>query len=337
MPSSADSPSKYSRRIKWLGICVLIIVALYTGAWFWGSSFVKGEIGKALAATSASGQKTDCLNLDIKGYPFRIGLFCDALVFEDPSQQISLKLGALRSATQVYDPMRGIIELDGPLELSLPGGKAVRADWSLLHASGRLARPLPKRLSVEARDLAVTVPDQSGQPLFRAADIQAHFRTVEEDIGLAASGTGITIDPAAAQGRVIPEFSYGVDVEVKNGVALALSGEKDIARLLRGQSATLRAVSLDFTSGGGLTLSGPVSLDAGGLLSGDLSIIFSEAEKLGGTIEGIAPEIAAYVAPSLSLAASTAKPGEDPRIDVTIRKGRASIGLIPLGNIPALE
>ena len=230
--------------------------------------------------------------------------------------------------------MRGIIELDGPLELSLPQGKTVSADWSLLHASGRLARPLPKRLSLEGKDLSVSV---TGQPLFNAGNVQAHFRTAGEDIDLAASGAGIILDPAASQGRAIPQFSYGVDVQVKNGVALALSGEKDIARLLRGQSATLRAVSFDFAEGGGLTLSGPVSLDETGLLSGDISITFSEAEKLGRTIEKIAPEIAAYVAPSLSLAASTAKPGEDPRIDVTIREGRASIGLIPLGDIPALE
>ncbi len=334
MPSSAITPSKYSRRIKWLGIGVLIFIALYTGAWFWGASFLKGEIVRVLSAQSASGQKTGCANLDIKGYPFRAGIFCDALTFEDPSQQIALKLGPVRSATQVYDPMRGIVELDGPLELALPGGKSVRATWSLLHASGRLARPIPKRLSLEGKDLSVSA---AGQALFKAANLQAHFRTADADIDLAASGAGITIDPAAAQGRVIPEFSYGVDVHVKNGVELALSGEKDIARLLRGQSGMLRAVSLDFTDGGGLTLSGPVSFDKSGLLSADLSIIFSEADKLGKTIEQIAPEIASYVGPSLSLAASTAKPGEDPRIDVTIRKGRASIGLIPLGDIPPLQ
>ena len=334
MPSSAITPSKYSRRIKLLGISVLIFIALYTGAWFWGASFLKGEISKVLAAQSASGQKTGCANLDIKGYPFRAGVFCDALTFEDPSQQISMKLGAVRSATQIYDPMRGIIEFDGPLELALPGGKSVRAEWSLLHASGRLARPIPKRLSLEGKDVSVST---AGQALFKAANLQAHFRTADADIDLAASGAGITIDPAAAQGRVIPEFSYGADVQVKNGVALALSSEKDLALLLRGQSGDLRAISFDFTGGGGLTLSGPVSFDETGLLSGDLSVTFSEADKLGKTIEGIAPEIAAYVAPSLSLAASTAKSGEDPHIDVTIRKGRASIGLIPLGEIPPLQ
>jgi hypothetical protein len=334
MPSSQETPSNYSRRIKWLGIGVLAFIALYTGAWFWGASYLKGEIGKALAAQSASGQKTDCANLDIKGYPFRAGLFCDTLTFEDPSQRISVKLGALRSATQVYDPMRGIVELDGPLELSLPDGSAVSATWSLLHASGRAARPLPKRLSLEGKELDVSI---SGQPLFKAGNVQAHFRTADQDIDLAASGDGVRLDPAAAQGRVIPEFSYGADIEIRNGVALALSGEKNLALLLRGQAGTLRAISLDFTEGGGLTLSGPVSLDENGLLSGDLSITFSEAERLGKTIERIAPEIAAYVSPSLSLAASNAKPGEDPRLDVTIRRGRAAIGIIPLGDIPALQ
>lgn len=334
MPSSQQNPTRYSRRIKWLGIAVLIFIALYTGAWFWGASFLKREMIKALAAQSANGQKTDCRNLDIKGYPFRAGLFCDALTFEDPAQQIALKLGPVRSATQVYDPMRFIVELDGPLELALPHGKSFRADWSLVRASGRLARPLPKRLTVEGKDLTAALSDQ---PLLKAAKIQAHFRTVDQDIDLAASGAGITLDPAAVQGRVIPEFSYGLDIGVKNGVALSLSGEKNLALLLRGQSGTLRALSLDFADGGGLTIAGPVSVDETGLLSGDLSMTFTEAEKLGKTIEQIAPELAAYVSPSLSLAASTAKPGENPHIDVTIRKGRASIGIIPLGDIPPLQ
>jgi hypothetical protein len=334
MPSSNATPSKYSRRIRWLGISVLVFVALYSGAWFWGASYLKGEIGKAFAAQTASGQRADCQNLDIKGYPFRVGLFCDAFAFQDPSQQIALKLGAVRSATQVYDPMRGIVEMDGPMELTLPDGKAVRAQWSLLHASGRLARPLPKRLSMEGNDLALSL---TGQPLFKAANTQAHFRTAGRDIDLALSGAGVTLNPALVQGRIVPEFSYGVDIGVNNGVALALSGEKGIGRLLRGQSGTLRAASLDFADSGGLTLSGPVSIDDAGLLSGDLSITFTEAEKLGKTIEQIAPEVASYISPSLSLAASTAKPGENPRIDVTIRKGRASVGLFPLGEIPALE
>ena len=334
MPSSAEPSLKYSRRIKWLGFFVAALIALYTGAWFWGAYYLKQEIGKALSASTVDGKRADCQNLDIKGYPFRAGVFCDRVAFEDPSQKISVKLGAVRSATQIYDPMRGIVELDGPLELALPGGKSIRAEWSLLHASGRLAQPLPKRLSLEANDVAISLPSQ---PLFKAGNIQSHFRTSGQDIDLAASGAGIVIDSLAAQGRAIPEFSFGADLQIRNGVALATSGEKNLARLLRGQSGTLRAISLDFADGGGLTLSGPVSLDENGLLSGDISITFSEAEKLGKAIEKAAPEIAAYVSPSLSLAAANAKPGEDPRIDVTIRKGRAAIGLIPLGEIPPLQ
>ena len=337
MPSSQSTPPNYSRRIKWLGIFVAVIAALYSALWFWGAAKAKEELGKALADSARSGQTADCSNLDIKGFPFRVGVFCDHITFSDPGQNISASLGALRSAAQIYNPMQGIVELDGPLELSLPGGNKIKADWSLLHASARVSTPLPKRSSIEIRDISVSLPSKSDTPVFKSANIQAHFRTEGNNIGLAASTLDMQIDPALTQGRIIPPFNVDADIEIKDGVALAISGKRNLVELLRGQSGTLRTIGLNFSAGGGFKLSGPVALDQNGLLSADLAITFSEANKLGATIEKIAPELAAYIAPSLSLAASTAKPGEDPKIEVTIRNGKASIGIIPLGQIPALN
>ena len=80
-----------------------------------------------------------------------------------------------------------------------------------------------------------------------------------------------------------------------------------------------------------------ITLQKTGFINADLSISFSDAKKLGETIEKIAPEIASYVTPSLTLAASTAKPGEDPKIAMSIRKGKMAVGIFPLGQIPALQ
>ena len=337
MPSSAANPSTYSRRIKWLGIGAAIVAALYSTLWFWGAAKAKEELGKALADTARSGRTADCGNLDIRGFPFRIGVFCDRLTYSDPSESLSVTTGALRSAAQIYDPMQGIVELDGPFELSLPGNNRIKADWTLLHASARVSKPLPKRSSLEIKDIAVSMPSKSSAVIFKSDNLQAHFRTADNDIDLAASALNMLVGPALAQGRTIPAFNFDADIHIKDGVALAVSGDRDLVTLLRGQSGVLRGVGFNFAQGGGFTLSGPVALDEKGLVNADLSIRFSEAKKLGETIEKIAPEIAAYVAPSLSFAASAAKPGEDPKIDVTIRSGKASIGIIPLGQIPALN
>ena len=337
MPSSNENPTRYSGRIKWLGITVLIFIALYTGAWFWGASKLKESLGAALAQASADGRTAECADLDVGGYPFRIEVRCARTAIDDPSQQLSASAGAIRTAAQIYDPFNGVAEMDGPLELSLPGGKKVAARWSLLHASARAAQPLPKRASLEARDFSLTMPEKSADPLFKVENLQGHFRIVEKDIDIAASAVGMLLDPSVFKGRAVPAFNYSADISVKDGVKLALSREKNIAILLRGQSSEVRSVGFNFVEGGGLTLKGPVSLDDDGLITADFSLTFSEAQKLAETLQKISPELASYISPSLSLAASTAKPGEDPRIDITIRKGKAAIGIFPLGEIPALK
>ncbi len=337
MPSSAEPSTRYSRRIKYLGIGFLIFIALYTGLWFWGASYLKQEIAKGIEQANTNGTQAQCANLDVKGFPFRAGVFCDRVTFADPSQNVAVSFGAFRSAAQVYDPARGILELDGPFDMQLPGGETVTGNWSLLHASARYGKPLPKQIDVETKDLDVLIPKLDANALVKAVNAQAHFRTVDEDVDLATSGTGLSLSPVLTQGRNVPLFDIETSVRLKNGAKFLDTSASTLGEFLRGQSATINAIGLRFVDGGGFSVSGPLAVDEAGLLTGDLSVSFTEAEKLSKTIQAIAPEIAGYVAPSLSLAASTAKPGENPKIDVTIRKGKAAIGIFPLGNIPPLK
>ena len=65
--------------------------------------------------------KAECVNLTARGFPFRIGLFCDRVAFEQPSAAMTLSAGAFRSAGQIYDPMRLVAELDGPAKITRRG------------------------------------------------------------------------------------------------------------------------------------------------------------------------------------------------------------------------
>jgi hypothetical protein len=337
MTSSATTDTRYSRRIKWLGIGVGFVAVLYTVAWFGGASYLKGELEKGLQQANAAGMKAECTDLDIKGFPFRAGVFCDRVRFEDKSMDVALSLGAFRSATQVYDPMRGVVELDGPLDIQLPKGNAVKGNWSLLHASARYGDPLPKQIDVEARDFTLSASLLDAAPLVKAANAQTHFRTVEKDVDIASSAEGLSLNPRITGNRDVPPFNFETNVRLNDGAKFLDTSANTLGEFLRGQSGTINTIGLKFVEGGGLSVSGPLSVDEAGLLSGDLSVTFTEAEKLGLTVQKISPEIAVYLTPSLSAAASAAKPGENPKIEVTIRKGKAAIGIFPLGNIPPLQ
>lgn len=338
MTSSAPTDTRYSRRIKWLGIGVAFIAAAYSGVWFWGASYLKGEIAKGFEQANAKGSmQAECTNLDVKGFPFRAGVFCDKVTFSDPTQKVTFSSGAFRSAAQVYDPTRGIVELDGPFDMKLPDGETFKGNWSLLRASARYGSPLPKQIDVEIKDLDLSLSLVDQAPLVKANGTQVHFRTVEQDVDIASSAKGLNLNPKITGNRNVPPFDFESNVRLNNGAKFLESSAQTLGQFLRGQSGTINTIGVKFADGGGLSMSGPLSVDEAGLISGDLSVTFTEAEKLGQTVQKISPEIAVYLTPSLSAAAAAAKPGENPKIDVTIRKGKAAIGIFPLGEIPALQ
>jgi hypothetical protein len=217
MTSSAPTNTKYSRRIKWLGISVVVVVAVYSGVWFAGAAYLEQQIARGFEQSKAQGNEAECANLDIRGFPFRAGLFCDKVMLVRPSENFAVSFGALRSATQVYDPARGIVELDGPLEMKLPDGESMKGNWSLLHASARYGSPLPKQADIEIRDLDLSLSALDSAPVVKAGNTQVHFRTVEQDVDFASSAEALSLNPKITGGRDVPPFNFESSVRLKNG------------------------------------------------------------------------------------------------------------------------
>ncbi|MCE7934096.1 MAG: DUF2125 domain-containing protein [Chlorobi bacterium CHB2] len=151
------------------------------------------------------GVSVECANPQVGGFPFRIGVSCDHLGYEDGSRQLQASASGFRSLAQVYQPTRALAELDGPLHLSAPGLGSIRLDWDRLRASVRIATPLPERVSVEAEGLKGTseASGSAGSPLFAAARTDGHLRPNGADIDWAGSFVGLTVDPGVVDGRIV--------------------------------------------------------------------------------------------------------------------------------------
>jgi hypothetical protein len=54
----------------------------------------------------------------VRGYPFRLEVFCTALDVARPAEGLTVKAGAFRSAAQVYEPRRVYAELDSPVAVT---------------------------------------------------------------------------------------------------------------------------------------------------------------------------------------------------------------------------
>lgn len=340
MASTTVSTPNYARRIKWLGFAIGLFVIAYTAAWFLGAREAEKrldiELAKVNAGGSAGDTKITCDNREIRGYPFRFGLFCDAAAFVDDAKGISMSSGALRTAAQVYNPWHAIAELDGPAKVAVRGAPAITANWSLLHSSIRVDQPVPERVSVEANDLEIAIdkPDAGPVKALNASYAAAHMRTEDKDISFAGEVDGLVIDPAITPNRTIPEFAASYDVVVKDGVAIAAAKPKDIKAALRGQAGELRNVLLIFKEGGAVTVTGPLKLSAEGLLDGDIKLTFTDAAKLGVALGQAIPEAAKIITNTLTAASLSG--GKEQTLTLTIRGGKVSAGFFPIATIPPL-
>jgi hypothetical protein len=343
MASTGNSPvpanvPNFGRRIKWLGLFALALAVAWTGAWFWLANLGQTEVDKVLAKANTQGNPVACDNRSIKGYPFRIGLFCDTVRFEDPSRGVRFSASALRTAAQVYNPWHLIAELDGPALIDAPGLKPLEINWSLLHASVRANKPLPDRVSVESKGLDVGVRIEAGAiARAMAADYAAgHMRRENKDVAFAGEVGGLAIDPATTPGRTIPLLSASCDVLLKDGVRIVAARPKDLRAALRGQSGEIRSAVIIFAEGGEARVAGPVSADAAGLIDGDITVTFKDGDKLGMALTKALPEAANFIQPALSAAAVAAGKDREASLTLTIRKGKVSAGFFPIGQLPPI-
>lgn len=331
--TSSQEPKTYSRRrFHWLALFIVLLFGGYSAGWFWFADRAKQEVQQRIAKLNQNGVAADCVNPTVRGFPFRIGLFCDRVEYENANLRISASAGNLRTAAQVYQPTRTVLELDGPLTVTMPDMPPLRFNWDLLHASARLANPLPERLSVETRKLIgeASFSDRSPVSLFTAEETQMHLRPNGQDIDVAGTFTGLVIDPQALDGRKLPPLDGSADASLKDGVSLVTGGE----RSLRGQSGTIRSLTLTTGGNTGAALSGPWSIDQDGLMDANLRVTIQNPRELSRILSEVMPEQRRQIETAMS---GLAMLGDAPTLPLRVVKGRATLGFIPLGIVPAVK
>ncbi|MCO0638067.1 DUF2125 domain-containing protein, partial [Lutimaribacter sp. EGI FJ00014] len=135
MASSTGGGSRFARRMFLLAAAIAVAVLTYTATWFYLARALEQRTAETVATLNGNGVRAFCEEPEAKGYPFRIGLFCRSVFYENRKGGISVRAGALRSAAQVYQPFRVVGELDGPATIRLPFAAALEARWENLRAS----------------------------------------------------------------------------------------------------------------------------------------------------------------------------------------------------------
>jgi len=328
MTSSDQSPKRpatrpsSSRRFVWLAIAIVAAIAVYTGGWFWAAGRVEDETLKFLTGIRDRGQQADCTNAEARGYPFRLGLFCDGVAFSDANRGLSFTGTGLRSAAQIYQPSRIVGELDHLAGDFPMADGAVRATASDMRFSTRVAKPLPELVSVQSGKIDLALPD--GQPLGTALGAMAHFRPNGADVDVALSATDITL----AGLPQLPPLAFNSDATLGNGVARLL----DQSRSLRNSIANIRELSITAPDGA-VTISGNIAIDDRGLIDAQLTLGARNLQEIA-RITGLAiPTLAARIEQFNRILGAM---GDNPSIPVAIEKGNVRLGFFTVAEIPPL-
>jgi len=332
MTSSDERQPKSRRGLFWLVAFIVVLFAIYSGGWFYLADQVRTEADKAVATLNKNGVEADCANLQVSGYPLSFVISCDNLAYEDDAKNIAASAGSFNAIAQIVQPLSPFANLRGPLRTSVPGMMPLWIDWDNLQANVKLWYPLPQRVSLQAEGLSgQTDPADDTDPvsLFSAGTAAGELQPDGQDIGYVGSFTDLEIDADAIGGRVLPALDGSGDATLKNGVALMMTEAKS----LRGQEVDIR--KLDLSSGTArITVSGPVSVDADGLVNADLTIRLKDPKAVAAILATAIPEQKSQIEQGF---AALALLGNEPSMPLKVVKGKASFGFIPLGKIKPVE
>jgi hypothetical protein len=339
-PSSLPAKSG-SRPFVWIALVALLLAAALSGAWYYLANQLDRAVRAGIETAGGQGVRIGCANQSVFGYPFRLGLRCDALDIDAPAKNFRADGGALRTAAQVYQPNKVVAELDGPLNIAAEGMPPFEVTWTLAQSSTSFwtAGIDHFALVMEAPQIALNQPAGARQPVVRSDHIEVHARRRDQALDVAITDKAIKL--LAPELAAVPAFDVTADVTVE-GAADWLAGRREgqtLGDALAGKSGEIRtlAVALAGTAGS-LALSGPFSIADDRRISGDFSVVVDNAESIVALVSTAAPQLAG-IAGSIASGIAFAGRTENGKttIQISVRNGNAALGIIPLGKIPPLE
>lgn len=327
--SEAEKKPPYNagRRIRWLGGVIVLLIALYSGGWYW----MAGQVDRAVTMAGADGGdvSVSCFGQNVRGYPFRLGVFCDSFAVRAADGGFAIEGAAIRSAAQVYDPRRIIAELESPVIVTDgSSGQTYRLKWQSARANAVTAPVAARTMAFEADQLRLSIGGLADA--VAASQIGVYAREQDGALDIAARPRELVIDTALTDGRTLPAFGLDIDVRL-------LDWQTDWAGPIPGGDGQITRLALLLTNDRGAIIEGPFSVSPGGLISGEFTVRIVDVPG----VLAVARQTFAEYATQIEVLAQAQprqddQPEDELQIRLTVRDGLVFAGLIPLGRIPPL-
>src|SRR5690554_5510395 len=290
MSSSPESGSPYTRRILWLSMLVIAAGAFYTGIWYYCAQLLEERVETTLTRLNGDGVRAHCEKPEIHGYPFRLGVRCRSVFYEDVKEGVSFRAEATETAANIYAPKHVMMNVKSPATVFLPFLAPLDIRWEGLNVSTQLDSPFPVRASAAGTNIEILPEDEPGTAIALLSAGELHARQVEQDVEVAATfrdlrlGSTIAADVPALEGRAL--------VIVDDG--LTMLADRNIN--LRGHSGAIEEMVVGVAGeAASITLSGPVEFDADGLMTAELRIKVDDPVGTSRVLAQIFPDEADHI------------------------------------------
>jgi hypothetical protein len=327
-PGATSGPSKASRNIRRLGIAVVIVVALYAAGWFFVASKIEGLVGDFI--TRPGPVQLTCDNLKRAGTPFRIGFDCTQTAIKDDAAGSMVSAGAIRAVAHIFNPGSALVELDGPLHVSLRDGGVLTADWSLLRSGFSVGFSGLKTLDVTGEALSTDYFDYNLiEPILaKAASSEFHVRANGADLEIAAIARDFSLSTKSGA-EILPTLSTSTMLTMNDRAGL-LEGRPFFAKPMTGQLTSFKIEMPDGLYG---EMSGPYEVDDEGYISGEFKTHLEKLDLWERRLTKLFPEARSTISGMAALLRGLAK-DDKVTVNLVVEKGTITLSMVPIGQIP---
>ena len=326
-------------------VFIIFVILAYTAVWFWAANKVDETVNQFSTNLRSQGSVLKCADQKVRGYPFRLGLFCSNLVFSNPVKATNVNLGEIRSAAQLYKPGHFIVEIDSPLKLEIPNLAPLIIDWESLRSSANLTTSGYKRISLVSQNIKIAANDAGFKsPLGTIKDLQIHSRPTPNDEAKNSLDLAVTITDwqiAGGADKTIEPLLVHFDVSMEQAKYI-IETRQDFMSFLRTNGANGKITDMTFAtkSGGKLNLSGPININQNGVVNGELTLNLSDPQKLVDYAGNVFPPVKAALEQTLpylqGLADKSSGVTEINDLKINIKDSVVYLGFFRIGQIPRL-
>lgn len=253
---------------KWLALGIAVLVALYSGYWFFGSAAVEREARRLIEDAQEAGWQFGDGALNTRGFPSRFDTTLQPVEITSPNGQFAWSAPFVQVFSLSYRPNHVIVV------------------W-----------PERQSLRLGDLDLDVTSTDMRASGVFSLSGENALSRVTAEATGLLAEGSSsISMEHVLLALRQAEESDTDYDffasgaawtlgaleigsLEIDSTVTLTEPLDSSLSDRLQVAGIDLRRFDLAFGQGR-MSLDGRIAPDQGGFPAGQLNLVIHEPEAL---------------------------------------------------------